>query len=167
MVYSEKECQYSGIIIQQKSLNFNSKLGGRKEFQASSGWLEKFKNCHGIRQLSIVEENLSSDIEVGKSFIAELQDLILKGKLTADQIYNCDETGLYWRTLPTKTLATENEAVAPGRKKMKGRATILGCANASGSHRVKRSLVGKSHAVLRMPIRLLFLFTTCIRKALE
>ncbi|GBM94507.1 Jerky -like [Araneus ventricosus] len=165
MVYSEKECQYSGIIIQQKSQNFN--FGGSKEFQTNSGWLEKFKNRHGIRQLSIAGEKLSSDIEAGNSFIAELQDLILKEKLTADHLYNGDETGLYWRTRPTKTLAAENEAVAPGRKKMKDRVTILGCANDSGSHRVKLSLVRKSHAVLRIPITMLFLFTTCIRKALE
>ncbi|GBM04081.1 hypothetical protein AVEN_247952-1 [Araneus ventricosus] len=88
-------------MIQQKALNFNSKHGRSKEFQASSGWLEKVKNRHGIRQLSIVEEKLSSDIETGNSFIAELQALIVKGKLTADQIYTCEETGLYWRALQT------------------------------------------------------------------
>ncbi|GBM40229.1 Jerky -like [Araneus ventricosus] len=126
------------------ALNFNSKLGGSKEFQASSGWLEKFKNRHGIRQLSILEEKLSSDTEAGNSFIAELQDLIVKRKLTTDQIYTCNETGLYLRALPTKTLAAEIEVVAPGRKKMKDRVTILGCANASVSHPVKLTLVGKS-----------------------
>ncbi|GBL83367.1 Jerky -like [Araneus ventricosus] len=87
---------------------------------------------------------MSSDIEAGTSFIAKLQDFIVKEKLTAYQIYNCDETGLYWRALPTKTLAAENEAVAPGRKNMKDRVTILRCANASGSHRVKLTSVGNS-----------------------
>ncbi|GBM06038.1 hypothetical protein AVEN_49422-1 [Araneus ventricosus] len=107
----------SGIMIQQKALNFNFKLRGSKKFQAGSGWLEKFKNCRGIRQLSIRRRNLSSDIEAGNSFIAELQDLIVKEKLTSDQIYNCDETGLYRRALTTKALSAENEAVAQGRKK--------------------------------------------------
>ncbi|GBN10212.1 hypothetical protein AVEN_173088-1 [Araneus ventricosus] len=63
-------------MMQQKAQNFNSKLGGSKEFQASSGRLEKLKNRHGICQLSIVGEKLSSAIEEGNSFIAELQDLI-------------------------------------------------------------------------------------------
>ncbi|GBN08649.1 hypothetical protein AVEN_20924-1 [Araneus ventricosus] len=76
--------------------------------------------------MSIVGEKLSSDIEAGNSFIAELQDLIMKAKLTAYQIYNCDETALYWRALPTKTLAAENEAVAPGGEKMMNRVKILG-----------------------------------------
>ncbi|GBM71473.1 hypothetical protein AVEN_65374-1 [Araneus ventricosus] len=104
-------------MIQQEDLNFKSKLRGSKEFQTSSAWLEKFKNRHGIRQLSIVGEKLSSDIKAGNSFIAELQDLIVLEKLTAGQICNCNETGLYWRALPMKTLAAENEAVAPGRKR--------------------------------------------------
>ncbi|GBN78459.1 hypothetical protein AVEN_56299-1 [Araneus ventricosus] len=43
-----------------------------------------------------------------------------------------------------KTLAAEKEAVAPCREKVKDRATILGCSNASGSHRVKMTLVEKS-----------------------
>ncbi|GBN56922.1 Jerky -like [Araneus ventricosus] len=111
--------------------------GGSKEFQASSGWLERFTNRHRIRQLSIVAEKLSSEIEAGNSFISELQDLIVKPKLTADQIYNCDETGLYWRALATKTLTAENIVVAQGRKKMRDRMKILGYPNASGSHRVK------------------------------
>ncbi|GBM46117.1 hypothetical protein AVEN_236132-1 [Araneus ventricosus] len=68
----------SRIKIQLKVLNFNYKLGGSKESQASSGWLEKFKNRHEIRQLSIVREKLSSDTEAGNSFIAELQDLIVE-----------------------------------------------------------------------------------------
>ncbi|GBM11047.1 hypothetical protein AVEN_259743-1 [Araneus ventricosus] len=66
-------------MMQQKGLKFNSELGGSKEFQASSGWLEKFKN----RQLNSVGDKLSSDIEAGNSFIAELQDLIVKEKSTA------------------------------------------------------------------------------------
>ncbi|GBN55968.1 hypothetical protein AVEN_175177-1 [Araneus ventricosus] len=70
----------SGIMIPQKALNFNSKLGESKEFQASSGWLENFKNRHGIRQLNIVGEKLSSDIEAGDSFIVELQVFIAQEK---------------------------------------------------------------------------------------
>ncbi|GBO00551.1 hypothetical protein AVEN_22824-1 [Araneus ventricosus] len=50
---------------------------------------------------------------------------------------NCDETGLYWRAIATKTLTAENEAVAPGRAKMKDRVKILGCPNATGSYPVK------------------------------
>lgn len=63
-------------------------------------------------------------------------------KLTADQVYNCDETGLYWKAQPSKTLAAAYEASAPGR--MKERMTALECGNASGSHCLKLALLGKS-----------------------
>ncbi|GBM11174.1 hypothetical protein AVEN_133911-1 [Araneus ventricosus] len=57
--------------------------------------------------------------------------------------------GLYWRALLTKTLAAENEAVAPGRKKIKDRVTILGSANASDSHRVKLTLLEKTKNITK------------------
>ncbi|GBM19542.1 hypothetical protein AVEN_108010-1 [Araneus ventricosus] len=41
-------------------------------------------------------------------------------------------------------LAAKIVAVAPGRKKTKDLMTILGCAKASGSHRVKLTLLKKS-----------------------
>ncbi|GBN33955.1 hypothetical protein AVEN_146056-1 [Araneus ventricosus] len=85
-VLFRKGVPISGIMVLHKALNSNSKLVGGKEFQSSSGWLEKFKNRHGIRQLSIVGEKMSSDIEAGNSFTAELQDMIVKEKLTSDQI---------------------------------------------------------------------------------
>ncbi|KAG8234985.1 hypothetical protein J437_LFUL013865 [Ladona fulva] len=35
------------------------------------------------------------------------------------KIYNADESGLFWRMLPNKTLADLNEKVAPGKKELK------------------------------------------------
>ncbi|GBO02282.1 hypothetical protein AVEN_27097-1 [Araneus ventricosus] len=91
-------------------------------------------NSHDLENRSLKLKPRSS----GKKLFNK--DLIVKEKLTADEIYNCDETGLYWRALPTKTLAAENEAVAPGRKKMKDRKRFCTLANASGSHRIKLTL---------------------------
>lgn len=47
----------SGPIICEKALLFNQKLNGDVSFKASSGWLENFKNRHGIRELNIEGEN--------------------------------------------------------------------------------------------------------------
>ena len=44
-----------------KPLYFNNKLEGSDDFKASSGWLQKFKKRHGIRQLEIQVESLSRD----------------------------------------------------------------------------------------------------------
>ena len=55
-------------------------------------------------------------------------------------IYNCDETGLYWRTPPSKTLATGSVI---GRKKSKDRITVLLTCNATGDHKLNPLVIHK------------------------
>ena len=63
--------------------------------------------------------------------------------LTAKQIYNADETGLLWKCLPDRTLVAYREKSAPGFKKSKECLTVLGCTNATGTHKLKRVMIGK------------------------
>lgn len=114
------------------------------DFKASSGWLQKFKERYGIRQLSITGEILSSNIDAVEPFKEKLLSKIREMDLQHDQIYNADESGLFWRVLPNKTLAHGNEKSAPGRKISKERITFMPCANASGSHKLRLLVVGKS-----------------------
>lgn len=134
----------SGPIVMIKAVEMNKNLGGDPSFKASIGWLDKFKRRHGIRQLDISGEKLSADSAV----IAEYRDKLLKEinerHLSREQVYNCDETGLNWKALPDKTLASLSEKSAPGFKMQKDRITAMVCANASGSHRFPLLIVGKS-----------------------
>ncbi len=50
----------SGPMVREKALLMNEKLGGAKDFKASHGWLHKFKSRHGIRELDVQGERLSS-----------------------------------------------------------------------------------------------------------
>ncbi|KAJ8950690.1 hypothetical protein NQ318_012770 [Aromia moschata] len=61
-----------------------------------------------------------------------------------DNIYNGDETSLFWKHFPTKTFVCRNETEAPGRKASKDRVTIQVCSNASGTHKIPLTFVGKS-----------------------
>ena len=61
----------------------------------------------GISGLCLQGEKLSADTEVHDPFKKQLQDVMGREGLTLEQIYNCDETGLYYRMLPTRTLATK------------------------------------------------------------
>ena len=81
-------------------------------------------NRHGIRGLRLQGEKLSADT-------------------TLEQIYNCDETGLYYRMLPTRTLAAKTEKNASGMKKQKERVTLMACSNGSGSHKLSLLFIGK------------------------
>ena len=48
-------------------------------------------------------------------------------------IFNCDETSLFWRQIPDRSLATRS---IPGRKKGKSRITALFCCNTDGSEKM-------------------------------
>ncbi|KAM6435888.1 tigger transposable element-derived protein 1-like [Liasis olivaceus] len=59
----------------------------------------------------------------------------------AQQVFNCDETGLFWKKMPNRTYITQEEKALPGHKPMKDRLSLLLCANASGDLKIKLLLV--------------------------
>ena len=63
--------------------------------------------------------------------------------LTTEQIYNANKTGLLWKCLPDKALVSCCEKSAPGFKKSKDHLTILGCTNATGTHKLEPVMIGK------------------------
>lgn len=135
----------SGPIVAEKALQFNTKLNGDVTFKASNGWLDNFKHRHGIRELNIEGEKMSAaSIETINDFKAKFQRMVTEMGLTRDQVYNADETGLNYKALPTKTLASLSEKYAPGYKMQKQRITAMVCANASGNHRLPLLLIGKA-----------------------
>jgi len=118
--------------------------GSGNNFKASSGWLQHFKERHGIRQLKLQGESLSADHEAVEPFRIKLNKLIEKEQLTLSQVFNCDETGLFWRVLPDKTLAAGHEKTAKNYKTSKDRVTVLATANATGDFRLPLLVIGKS-----------------------
>ena len=102
-------------------------------FKAGTGWLKRFKNRHGIRALSVQVESQSAASESVNPFKEHLQELIEEKGLSLNQLFNCDETGLYWKLMPNKTLVSSREKEAKGFKVPKDCVTIMPCANATGS----------------------------------
>lgn len=130
----------SGTLVRSKAKDIAEKLG-YKTFKASVGWLEKFRIRHNISFKTISGEaaNINS-ADVG-NFIEKIP-LLLKG-YSPKNVYNADETGLFFRTLPDKTLSIKGEKCVGG-KLSKERVTILHCANMAGD-KEKLLLIGKSH----------------------
>lgn len=106
--------------------------------------MQKFKNRHGIRQLTIKGEILSNDSEAAKIFQNEILNKIEREELLLENVYNADESGLYWKSFPNVTLASQEEKSAPGRKECKDRITVLFCCNAAGTNKVRLCIIGKS-----------------------
>ena len=138
-----------GPVVQAKARELHKKLcdrrgGGPSDFTASDGWLWRFSKRHGIRQLTLQGEKLSADQPAADSFISTFQEFIEENHYTLNQVFNCDETGLYFKLMPQKSLASSFEKSADGRKTQKERVTINACANASGSIKLPLLLIGKS-----------------------
>lgn len=134
----------SGPLLCEKALQLNTKIGGDESFVASNGWLYRFKSRHGIRELEIQGEKMSANVDASNSFKDDFKKNLDENNYDLDFVYNADETGLNWKSLPSKSLASRRENSAPGYKTSKERVTILVCANATGTHKIPLLLIGKS-----------------------
>jgi hypothetical protein len=99
----------SGPVIMAKAVEMHKKLDGDPNFKASIGWLDKFKCRHGIQKLDISGEKLSANSAVIVEYREQFKEKVAKLNLVREQVYNCDETGLNWKALPQKTLASLSE----------------------------------------------------------
>ena len=134
----------SGPLVQAKALHYWVGLHpGEDTFTASEGWLHRWKKRHGVRRLTLCGEKLSAPTEEVEPFKKKLAKMIQEKALVPAQIYNADESGLYYRCLPDKTLASGDEKEAPGMKKQKDRVTLMFCANADGTHKIPLLIIGK------------------------
>ena len=76
------------------------------------GLLKRVKDGHGVRNLSVQGESLPAVTEVVEAFRDSLLRIMEEKGLTLLRVFNCDETGLYWRLVPNKTRMSSKEKEA-------------------------------------------------------
>ena len=132
-------------------------------FKASSGLLHKFCAQHGVRKLSVQGESLSADTSSVDTFCTELCSKVENEGYTLSQVFNADETDLWWRLMPSKSL------VQCGEKNYKNHRTVLGCANAFGTCKLPLFLSTRvlNHAASNTWIWALYLCTILHRRSPE
>lgn len=131
-------------MLMIKALEFHRDLNSEVLFTASHGWIQKFKRRHSIRMLKICGEKLSGNDAAVPGFLESFKVTMELLGMNPEQIYNADETGLIFRNLNCKTLVTNTETSAPGRKNSKERITVMGCVNATGQHKLPLMIIGRS-----------------------
>ena len=100
--------------------------GCEEEFAGSHGWFNRFKKRIGLHNLKLSGEAASADTKAVKEFLAAtLKEIIEAEGYTAQQIFNIDETGLFWKKMPTRTYISKEEKSAPGYKAAKDRLTLM------------------------------------------
>ena len=132
----------SGPLMIEKAQKFAEDMG-YEDFKCSQGWLTSFKERYNIKLRSIQGEERavnSSDVDAWHQTI---WTEILQ-EYEAKNIYNCDESGLFYRVLPNRTLAFKGQKCSGG-KMSKERISVLFCANMDGTDRVPLLCIGKSH----------------------
>ncbi|XP_026576481.1 tigger transposable element-derived protein 1-like isoform X2 [Pseudonaja textilis] len=113
------------------------------EFKASREWFERFCKKNGIVRHG---EAASSDTAAAaaaaaEAFAKDFAKFVEAKGYVPQQVFNCDQTGLFWKKMPKRTYITQEEMAMPGHKPMKDRLTLLLCANASGDLKIKPLVV--------------------------
>ncbi|XP_020843961.2 tigger transposable element-derived protein 2 [Phascolarctos cinereus] len=135
----------SGTICAKQAKFFFDALGMEGDFNASSGWLTRFKQRHGIPKVAGQGTKLSGGDETAASeFCCSFREFVEKENLQPEQIYSADQTGLFWKCLPSRTLAFETEHSTSGYRSSRERIIIMCCANATGLHKLNLCVVGKA-----------------------
>lgn len=130
--------QISGSLLKEKTLELVSKVG-LNDFKASNGWLQKFKERHQISYRNICGDAALVKQCIIIEWLSEIKDLI-RG-YDERNIFNRDETGLFFRVLPKDTLNFLNETCSEGNLS-KERFTVMLCTNANGEFE-KPLIIGK------------------------
>lgn len=134
-----KHLPISGALLKEKAIEIAEQLG-LSNFAASNGWLFRFQKRHGIssRLLSGVSASVSHGVV--EEWMERLKNLTAGYSLT--NIFNCDETALFYRAMPNRSLVVKNDS-CHGLTSSKERLTILFCCSAAGE-KLQPLVIGKS-----------------------
>lgn len=114
------------------------------EFSASKGWFENFKKRHNLHHLQFKGEIASGDEKSAKEYPQKLDKIIKDNDYLPDQVFNADETGLFWKRMPKRTYLSKSEKSASGFKAAKDRVTLLFCSNSSGDFMLKPLFINRA-----------------------
>ena len=118
----KKDCLVNGLFYVEKQRSWLKKMG-EVNFVATDGWFQRWKKRENIVYGKAFGEQLDANIE-GAEMWPKTQWPALIAQYSPDDIFNADETGLYFRALPELIYFTRNEK-AKCCKTNKKRLTIL------------------------------------------
>ncbi|KAK8721835.1 hypothetical protein OTU49_012593 [Cherax quadricarinatus] len=134
----QRDVPVYGWMICDKAREFYRKLRMTETVSFCSGWLESFRSHHGITARKNFNGEKYSAGEVD-GYQSQFAELVTGRQLTADRIYNVDETGLFWHKFPLGNHGHDGEP-----QNNEDRLTVVCCANAAGTHRCKLMVIGNS-----------------------
>ncbi|EXX53862.1 hypothetical protein RirG_239940 [Rhizophagus irregularis DAOM 197198w] len=128
----------STLIFYVKKAKYFAQQFEINKFSFSNGWIDKFKRWHNLKEYIKWGEAKSAPLETLDEERDILHEIIKDYDL--NDVFNCDETGLYWDLEPSKTLA---QGPLSGKKKSKKRVTLLLTCNATCTEKLKLLFIHK------------------------
>jgi hypothetical protein len=103
----------SGVIIYSVDLRAASETLAKHEYSIPGEWWAAlhFRKRHGITNRKASDDSLSADTDQVEPFRQYIKDLIKSESHTLSQVYNVDETGLFFELFLKITWRTDMTAV--------------------------------------------------------
>ncbi|UYV71441.1 hypothetical protein LAZ67_8003210 [Cordylochernes scorpioides] len=130
-------------LLREKAKKLGEHLDVPENFAYSSGWLQRFKGRFHISQRRLCGEGASISPAIIDEHLTNLNSILANAGYDPANIYNADETGLFFQLIPDRTLAHKDENCR-GVKRMKQRITVLLCCNSTGTDKRRLLIIGKS-----------------------
>ena len=130
----------TGPLLQTKALEIAKNMD--VDFKASNGWLYRFQKRHNIACKSLRGESADVSEDAVNSWKTDILPRLVEGYAKED-VFNADETALFYRQLPKKSLVAVGDDTS-GVKVMKERLTILLACSQTGE-KLKPLVIGKSN----------------------
>ncbi|KAL4153417.1 hypothetical protein QTP88_001250 [Uroleucon formosanum] len=105
----KNDARINGPILCQKAEELAKKMG-IENFIASEGWFHRWKKRENIVYKRTYGEQKDADFSAAENWLKTEWPKIIS-EYTPDNVYNADETGLFYRALPEHSYLFKNENV--------------------------------------------------------
>lgn len=129
----------SGPIIRIKAKEIADRLK-ISDFQFSDGWFARFKKRHNITSQKVCGEANKISEETADEWIKSF--LMILENYDPDDVFNMDESGMFFNLQPDRTLNIKGDR-CHGGSKSKQRVTAVFCCNSTGTEKFKPWIIGK------------------------
>ena len=126
-------------IFQEKAFELAITMN-HDHFTASNGWLNAWQRRYGVKLAVLCGESADVPEAAVQDWAQRLPEICKD--YAPKNIFNADETGLYFRALPTRSMVVKGDP-RKGTKSSKERITALLAASATGE-KLKPYVIGKS-----------------------
>lgn len=130
----------TGSVIQEKVRSLAASKG-ISEFKASNGWLWGFQKRSGLTSQFTCGEASKVDETAANYWLTLFEEV--KKKFSPADIFNMDESGIFFNLLPNRTLSYKGEK-CHGGSRSKERLTAVFVCNSDGSVKFPAWVIGKS-----------------------